>query len=106
MIPTHVDCSAQMSFWPRLAVKKEVPTMTDQLKSMRIRTMCATAALTLISSPTIGSLWAGQGRATQNIETVTEITPQVLVFATSAGSVAASVGTERGLLAAPPSPGR
>ena len=77
--------------------------MTDQLKSMRIRTMCATAALTLISSPTIGSLWAGQGRATQNIETVTEITPQVLVFATSAGNVVASVGTDGALLVGTPS---
>jgi cyclase len=88
----------------KLTAKKEVPTiMTNQLKYMRICTMCVAVVVTLISSPIIGLVVAGQDRAAQDKVTVTEITPHVLVFATTAGNVVASVGKDGALLVGTPS---
>ena len=88
----------------RLAAKEEVPTiMTNQLKYMRICIMCVAAIVILISSPIIALVVAGQDRAAQDKVTVTEIAPQVLVFATIAGNVVASVGKDGALLVGTPS---
>src|SRR6202045_3599936 len=77
--------------------------MTYQGKCMRIGTMCVAGIVTLISSPIIGLVVAGQDRAAQDKVTVSEITPQVLVFATTAGNVVASVGADGALLVGTPS---
>ena len=84
--------------------KKEVPTtMKDQLKYVRICRICVAGIVTLSSSPIIGSVQAAQGPVAQDNVTVIEITPQVLVFATTAGNVVASVGTDGALLVGTPS---
>jgi hypothetical protein len=77
--------------------------MTDQWNYMRICTMCVAAVVTLISSLTIDKVCAAQDRVAQDNVTLTEITPQVLVFATTAGNVVASVGADGALLVGMPS---
>ena len=77
--------------------------MTDQFMYIRICRICVAGIFTLISLPIIGSVRAAQDRAAQDNVTVTEITPQVLVFATTAGNVVASVGTDGALLVGTPS---
>jgi cyclase len=70
---------------------------------MRICRICIAGIIALISLPTIASVQAAQDRAAQDKVTVTEITPQVLVFATIAGNVVASVGKDGALLVGMPS---
>jgi hypothetical protein len=77
--------------------------MTDQFMYIRICRIRVTGIFTLISLLIIGLVRAAQDRAAQDNVTVTEITPQVLVFATTAGNVVASVGTDGALLVGTPS---
>jgi hypothetical protein len=70
---------------------------------MRICRICLAGIIALISLPTIASVQAVHERAAQDKVTVTEITPQVLVFATTAGNVVASVGKDGALLVGTPS---
>lgn len=75
--------------------------MTDQSKFVHIYTVCVAVVATLIC-PIIGPVCAAQDRVAQDNATVTEITPQVLVFATAAGNVVASVGADGALLVGTP----
>jgi hypothetical protein len=75
--------------------------MTDQSKFVHIYTVCVAVVATLIC-PIMGSVCAAQDRVAQDDATVTEITPQVLVFATAAGNVVASVGADGALLVGTP----
>ena len=74
--------------------------MNKQWKYIRICTICVVA---LISSPIFGPVSAAQDHAAQDNVTLTEITPQVVVFATTVGNVVASVGTDGALLVGTPS---
>src|SRR4029077_1103225 len=75
--------------------------MTDQLRLVQICTLCVAVVAALIW-PIIGSASSAPGRVAQDNATVTEITPQVLVFATAAGNVVASVGADGVLLVGTP----
>jgi cyclase len=77
--------------------------VANQLKHMRICTICVAGMVISISSPIIGLARPTQDRAAQDSVRVTEITPQVLVFATTAGNVVASVGMDGALLVGMPS---
>ena len=101
MMPIHVDCSG---FGQANTSKNEVQTpVANHLTYMRICRICVAGIITLTSLPIMGSLTRAQSRAAQDKVKVTEITPQVLVFATTAGNVLASVGTDGALLVGIPS---
>src|ERR1700731_2969902 len=101
MMPIHVDCSG---FGQANTSKNEVQTpVADQSTYMRICGICVAGMIIWISLPIMGLVRAAQNRAAQDKVTVTEITPQVLVFGTTAGNVVASVGTDGALLVGTPS---
>jgi hypothetical protein len=101
MMPIHVDCSG---FGQANTSKNEVQApLANQSMYMRMPRTCVAGIITLISLPIMGSVRAAQDRAAQGKVTVAEITPQVLVFATTAGNVVASVGTDGALLVGTPS---